>query len=236
MQRITLTKPDDWHLHLRGGHAMKSVVGMSALQMGRAVIMPNLSPPIRDVSQAIAYRKEIMSALPAETTFNPLMVLYLTDSTTKNEIIEASEAQEVHAVKFYPAGATTNSDSGVTNLLSAYPAIEQMQKEGLPLLIHGEVTDIDIGTYKWLFSTNIDSDGYIRGTGEIWENYPELTSQYEFFTLTDRDIEASSVYLKTRSSGGALSATSMLSELNDKNKTQHTNIKSRLIILDNESF
>ena len=96
-----------------------------------------------------------------------------------------------------------------------------------------QVTDIDIGTYKWLFSTNIDSDGYIRGTGEIWENYPELTSQYEFFTLTDRDIEASSVYLKTRSSGGALSATSMLSELNDKNKTQHTNIKSRLIILDN---
>jgi len=83
MEKITLTKPDDWHLHLRGGSAMKSVVGMSALQMGRGVIMPNLSPPIRNVSQAIAYRKEIMSALPIETAFNPLMVLYLTDSTTK---------------------------------------------------------------------------------------------------------------------------------------------------------
>ncbi len=115
--------------------------------MGRGVIMPNLSPPIRDVSQAIDYRKEIMSALPAETTFNPLMVLYLTDSTTKNEIIEASEAQEVHAVKLYPAGATTNSDSGVTNLLSTYPALEQMQKEGLPLLIHGEVTDNDVDIF-----------------------------------------------------------------------------------------
>ena len=147
MEKITLTKPDDWHLHLRGGAAMKSVVGMSALQMGRGVIMPNLSPPIRNVSQAIAYRKEIMSALPLETTFNPLMVLYLTDSTTKKEIIEVSKAQEVHAVKLYPAGATTNSYSGVTNLSSTYAAIEQMQKEGIPLLIHGEVTDNDIDIF-----------------------------------------------------------------------------------------
>jgi len=147
MQKITLTKPDDWHLHLRGGSTMKSVVGMSAMQMGRGVIMPNLSPPIRYVSQAIAYRKEIMSALPIETTFNPLMVLYLTDRTTKNEVIEASVAQEVHAVKFYPAGVTTNSDSGVTNLSSTYPALEQMQKEGMPLLIHGEVADKDIDVF-----------------------------------------------------------------------------------------
>jgi len=87
MERITLTKPDDWHLHLREGQAMKSIVGMSALQMGRGVIMPNLSPPIRSVSQAIAYRKEIMSALPAETTFNPLMVLYLTDQTLKMKLL-----------------------------------------------------------------------------------------------------------------------------------------------------
>jgi dihydroorotase len=147
MEKVTLTKPDDWHLHLRGGSAMKSVVGMSALQMGRGVIMPNLSPPIRNVSQAIAYRKEIMSALPIETAFNPLMVLYLTDSTTKKEIIEASKAQEIHAVKLYPAGATTNSESGVTNLSSTYPALEQMQKEGLPVLIHGEVTDNDIDIF-----------------------------------------------------------------------------------------
>jgi len=147
MEKINLTKPDDWHLHLRGGNAMKSVVGMSALQMGRGVIMPNLSPPIVNVSQAIAYRSEIMSALSAESSFNPLMVLYLTDSTTKNEIIEASKSQEVHAVKLYPAGATTNSESGVTNLSSTYPALEQMQKEGMPLLIHGEVTDNDIDIF-----------------------------------------------------------------------------------------
>ena len=147
MEKIILTKPDDWHLHLRGGLAMKSVVGMSALQMGRGVIMPNLSPPIRNVTQAIAYRKEIMSALPIETTFSPLMVLYLTDSTTKKEIIEASKTQEVHAVKLYPAGATTNSDSGVTSLSKTYDALEQMQKEGIPLLIHGEVTDNDIDIF-----------------------------------------------------------------------------------------
>jgi len=147
MEKVTLTKPDDWHLHLRGGDAMKSVIGMSALQMGRGVIMPNLSPPIVSVSQAIAYRSEIMSALPAESAFKPLMVLYLTDSTTKNEIIEASKAQEVHAAKLYPAGATTNSESGVTNLSSIYPALEQMQKEGMPLLIHGEVTDNDIDIF-----------------------------------------------------------------------------------------
>ena len=147
MEKVTLTKPDDWHLHLRGGEAMKSVIGMSALQMGRGVIMPNLSPPIVSVSQAIAYRSEIMSALPAESAFKPLMVLYLTDSTTKNEIIEASKAQEVHAAKLYPAGATTNSESGVTNLSSIYPALEQMQKEGMPLLIHGEVTDNDIDIF-----------------------------------------------------------------------------------------
>ena len=147
MEKVSLTKPDDWHLHLRGGAAMRSVVGMSALQMGRAVIMPNLAPPIVNVAQAIAYRLEIMSSLPKETTFSPLMVLYLTDNTTKIEISEASKAHEVHAVKLYPAGATTNSESGVTNLSSTYPALEQMQKEGMPLLIHGEVTDHDIDIF-----------------------------------------------------------------------------------------
>ena len=147
MEKVSLTKPDDWHLHLRGGAAMRSVVGMSALQMGRAVIMPNLVPPIVNVAQALAYRSEIMSSLPKETTFSPLMVLYLTDNTTKIEISEASKAQEVCAVKLYPAGATTNSESGVTNLSSTYPALEQMQKEGMPLLIHGEVTDHDIDIF-----------------------------------------------------------------------------------------
>jgi len=147
MEKVTLTKPDDWHLHLRGGNAMKSVVGMSALQMGRAVIMPNLSPPITNTKQALKYHTEIIQALPKGSKFSPLMVLYLTDKTTKNEIIDASNSSEVYAVKLYPAGATTNSDSGVTSLKNIYPALEQMQKEDIPLLIHGEVTDADIDVF-----------------------------------------------------------------------------------------
>ena len=179
MQKITLTKPDDWHLHLRGGAAMKSVVAMSALQMGRGIIMPNLSPPIRKVPQAIAYRKEIMRALPIETTFNPLMVLYLTDSTTKNEITEASKAQEVYAVKLYPAGATTNSDSGVTNISNTYPALEQMQKEGMPLLIHGEITDNDIDVFD---REKVFID---RTLTKLVQDFPDLKIVLEHITTKD---------------------------------------------------
>ena len=110
MNRITLTKPDDWHLHLRDGAAMKSVVGMSAKQMGRAIIMPNLSPPITNAAQAQDYHERIIESLPKETIFKPLMVLYLTDETSKNEMLEASKTpEEVYAAKLYPAGATTNS-------------------------------------------------------------------------------------------------------------------------------
>jgi len=147
MEKVILTRPDDWHLHLREGSAMSSVVGMSALQMGRAVIMPNLSPPITSSKQAKKYHNEILQALPLGSKFRPLMVLYLTDKTSKSEIIDASNTSEVYAVKFYPAGATTNSESGVTNLKNTYPALEQMQKEGMPLLIHGEVTDNDIDIF-----------------------------------------------------------------------------------------
>ena len=143
MQKITLTKPDDWHLHLRQGKTMSSVVGMTARQMGRAIIMPNLSPPVKTTNQALAYRSEIIGALPKSTRFNPLMTLYLTDNTTKQDIIDASNEKHVYAVKLYPAGATTNSDSGVTNLKNTYPVLEQMQKEGMPLLVHGEVTHSD---------------------------------------------------------------------------------------------
>ena len=128
MTRITLTKPDDWHLHLRSGEAMKSVVGMSAAQMGRAIIMPNLSPPVKSVHQAQVYRKEIMKALPMNSGFNPLMALYLTDDTDPKEIAVAGAAPEVYAAKLYPAGATTNSDNGVTNITNIYPALEAMQK------------------------------------------------------------------------------------------------------------
>ena len=147
MTRISLTKPDDWHLHLRSGEAMKSVVGMSAAQMGRAIVMPNLSPPVKSVRQAQAYRKEIMKTLPTTSHFNPLMVLYLTDGTDPKEIAAAESAPEVYAAKLYPAGATTNSDNGVTNITNIYPVLEAMQKEEIPLLVHGEVTDSEVDVF-----------------------------------------------------------------------------------------
>ena len=179
MEKVVLTKPDDWHLHLRGGNAMKSVVGMSALQMGRAVIMPNLSPPITNVEQAIKYYNEIVEALPKGSKFNPLMVLYLTDKTTKNEIIEASNASEVYAVKLYPAGATTNSDSGVTSLKNIYPALEQMQKEGVPLLIHGEVTDADVDVFD---REKVFID---RTLTKLVQDFPDLKIVLEHITTKD---------------------------------------------------
>ena len=147
MTRINLIKPDDWHLHLRSGEAMKSVVGMSAAQMGRAIIMPNLSPPVKSVLQAQTYRKEIMRALPTNSGFNPLMVLYLTDGTEPKEISVAGAAPEIYAAKLYPAGATTNSINGVTNITNIYPALEAMQKEEMPLLVHGEVTDPEVDVF-----------------------------------------------------------------------------------------
>jgi len=147
MTRISLIKPDDWHLHLRSGEALKSVVGMSARQMGRAIIMPNLSPPVKSVHQAQAYRNEIMKALPTNSGFNPLMVLYLTDGTAPKEIEAAGAAPEIYAAKLYPAGVTTNSDNGVTNVINIYPALEAMQKEEIPLLVHGEVTDPEVDVF-----------------------------------------------------------------------------------------
>ena len=126
---------------------MKSVVGMSAAQMGRAIIMPNLSPPVKSVHQAQVYRKEIMKALPMNSGFNPLMALYLTDDTDPKEIAAAGAAPEVYAAKLYPAGATTNSDNGVTNITNIYPALEAMQKEEMPLLVHGEVTGPEVDVF-----------------------------------------------------------------------------------------
>jgi len=147
MIRINITKPDDWHLHLRSGEVMKSVVGMSATQMSRAIIMPNLSPPVKSVRQAQAYRKEIMKALPTNSDFNPLMVLYLADDTEPKEITAAAASPEIYAAKLYPAGATTNSGNGVTNITNIYPALEAMQKEEILLLIHGEVTDSEVDVF-----------------------------------------------------------------------------------------
>ena len=147
MDRLTITRPDDWHLHLRDGDMLAAVLPDTAQRFARAIVMPNLKPPVRTVQEAAAYRDRIMAALPAGMEFEPLMTLYLTDNTTPEEIFRARESGFVHAVKYYPAGATTNSDSGVTDIRRVDAALEAMQEAGLPLLLHGEVTDPDIDLF-----------------------------------------------------------------------------------------
>ena len=179
MTQLKLARPDDWHLHLRQGEVMRSVVGMTAKQMGRAIVMPNLSPPVRNAQEALRYRKEIVCSLPKGASFNPLMTLYLTDKTTKQNIIEAGNNEHVYAVKLYPAGATTNSESGVTNVLGVYPVIEQMQKEGVPLLVHGEVThaDIDVFDREKVFIETV--------LAPLLKNFPELKVVLEHITTKE---------------------------------------------------
>ena len=141
MQQLTLTRPDDWHLHLRDGALMQSVLPDTARQFARAIVMPNLHPPVTTLEQAHAYRARILATLSTGAKFEPLMTLYLTDNTSAQEIRQARESGVIHAVKLYPAGATTNSDAGVTDIRKTYPALEEMQHCGMPLLVHGEVTD-----------------------------------------------------------------------------------------------
>ena len=138
--QLTITRPDDWHLHVRDGAAMASVLPYTARQFGRAIIMPNLRPPVTTTAQAVTYRERLLAALPPGSDFQPLMTLYLTDNLAPEEIARAKDAGIV-AVKLYPAGATTNSDAGVTDLRKTYPTLEAMQRAGLKLLVHGEVTD-----------------------------------------------------------------------------------------------
>ena len=179
MTQLKLARPDDWHLHLRQGEVMSSVVGMTAKQMGRAIVMPNLSPPVRNAQEALRYRKEIVCSLPKGASFNPLMTLYLTDKTTKQNIIEAGNNEHVYAVKLYPAGATTNSESGVTSVMGVYPVIEQMQKEGVPLLVHGEVThaDIDVFDREKVFIETV--------LAPLLKNFPELKVVLEHITTKE---------------------------------------------------
>ncbi|MBW7901682.1 MAG: dihydroorotase [Rhodocyclaceae bacterium] len=139
--KLTLTRPDDWHLHLRDGDALKAVLPHTARQFARAIVMPNLKPPVTTVAQAAAYRARILAALPEGMAFEPLMTLYLTDNTPADEIRAAVDSGFVKAVKLYPAGATTNSDAGVTDLARCAAALAEMERLGLPLLVHGEVTD-----------------------------------------------------------------------------------------------
>jgi dihydroorotase len=145
-QEIRITRPDDWHLHVRDGAALQAVVPHTAAQFARAIIMPNLRPPITTAQQASAYRARILAALPPDSPFQPMMTLYLTDNLPPAEIARAKDAGVV-ALKLYPAGATTNSDAGVTDIRKTYPTLEAMQRAGLPLLVHGEVTSPDVDLF-----------------------------------------------------------------------------------------
>ena len=147
MNSITITCPDDWHLHVRDNEYLASVVPHTASMFSRAIIMPNLKPPVTTVEQALSYRERILAAKPNDNNFEPLMVLYLTNNTTADEIVKAVNSEHVYAVKYYPAGATTNSDAGVTDIKNAYDALAKMEELGLPLLVHGEVTDQSVDVF-----------------------------------------------------------------------------------------
>ena len=147
MRELELTRPDDWHLHLRDGEAMRDVVGFTAREFGRAIVMPNLKPPVVDTVGALAYRDRIMEALPSTADFEPLMTLYLTDNTPPSEIERARSSGVVHGCKLYPAGATTNSDSGVTDIDAMTTVFSAMADVGMPLLLHGEVTNHEVDIF-----------------------------------------------------------------------------------------
>ena len=147
MRRITIIRPDDWHLHLRDGLHLRAVLPDTARRFARAIVMPNLKLPVATVKLALEYRGRILAALPGGVRFEPLMTLYLTDGTRPDDIAEARASGTVHAVKYYPAGATTHSDAGVRDIAQCGPVLEALEKHGLPLLVHGEVTDPDVDVF-----------------------------------------------------------------------------------------
>lgn len=179
MTSITITRPDDWHLHLRDGDALKSVLPDTARQFARAIVMPNLRPPVTTTALAGEYRARILAALPQSLKFEPLMTLYLTDNTTADEIKRAKESGFVHGVKLYPAGATTNSDSGVTSLDKCAAALAEMEKLGLPLLTHGEVTDADVDVFD---REKVFIDRHMQ---PLLARYPNLKVVFEHITTQD---------------------------------------------------
>ena len=144
---LTIPRPDDWHVHLRDGEMLKAVAPFTARIFGRAIVMPNLKPPVTTAARARAYRDEILSALPKNTSFTPLMTIYLTDTTDANDLAQGHKDGIVTAAKLYPAGATTNAERGVTDIRKIYPVLERMQQIGMPLLVHGEVTDPDVDVF-----------------------------------------------------------------------------------------
>ena len=175
---LTLTRPDDWHLHLRDGAAMAAVLPHTAKQFGRAIIMPNLRPPVTTAAAALAYRERILAALPADSDFTPLMTLYLTDNMAVDEIARAADAGVV-ALKLYPAGATTNSDAGVTDIRKTYAVLEAMQRAGLKLLVHGEVTDAEIDLFD---REAVFIDRVMR---PLRADFPELKVVFEHITTKE---------------------------------------------------
>ena len=179
MNKITITRPDDWHLHLRDGAALKAVLPDTARQFARAIVMPNLRPPVTTTELALAYRERILEALPVGMKFEPLMTLYLTDNTSADEIAKAKASGLIHGVKLYPAGATTNSDSGVTSLDKCAEALAAMEKLGMPLLVHAEVTDSDIDVFdrELVFIE--------RHMIPLLKKYPALKVVFEHITTKD---------------------------------------------------
>ncbi|MGQ0658952.1 MAG: dihydroorotase [Chromatiales bacterium] len=179
---ITLVRPDDWHVHLRDGAALAAVAADTARQFARAIVMPNLAPPVVTVDQAQAYRERVLTALPLGSAFQPLMTLYLTDNTPPAEIARAKANGAVYAVKYYPAGATTNADLGVTEVSHVWAVIEQMEKHGLPLLVHGEVADpfVDVFDREMVFIEHV--------LAPLLERFPALKVVFEHVT-TEEAVE-----------------------------------------------
>ncbi len=179
MQKLRITRPDDWHVHFRDGRALRDVVPDTARRFARAIVMPNLDPPVTTVALALEYRERIMVAVPKGVDFTPLMTLYLTDETSAEEIARAGRCEHVYAVKLYPAGATTNSASGVTDLSRASAALAAMEDAGLPLLVHGEVVDagIDVFDRERIFIERVLID--------LVKRYPALKIVFEHVTTSD---------------------------------------------------
>jgi dihydroorotase len=178
MQTLTLTQPDDWHVHLRDGNALNTVVPHTAAQFARAIVMPNLKPPVTTTAMALAYKQRILAALPEGVSFEPLMTLYLTDDMPAEEIHRAHEAG-VAAVKLYPAGATTNSSAGVTDIRHTHATLDAMQRVGMPLLVHGEVTDNEVDLF--------DREAVFieRHLQPLRRDFPELKIVFEHITTQE---------------------------------------------------
>jgi dihydroorotase len=178
MQTLTLTRPDDWHVHLRDGAALNTVVPHTAAQFARAIVMPNLKPPVTNTAMAMAYKQRILAALPSGMAFEPLMTLYLTDDMPADEIHRAHEAG-VAAVKLYPAGATTNSSAGVTDIRHTHASLEAMQRVGMPLLVHGEVTDTEVDLFD---REAVFIDRHLQ---PLRRDFPELKIVFEHITTQE---------------------------------------------------